>query len=326
MSIRRESWKEALLIITLGRASITNVPRGDLAGSQTCHPEGMADRARALPENVEGPIFVDATCIDCDTCRQLAPTVFGETGEFSFVKLQPHDPAEELAALRALVACPTGSIGTAGKERVGEAVASFPMPLDDGVSYCGFNSPKSFGGNSYFLEHPDGNWLIDAPRYVEHLVRRFAERGGIRYIFLTHRDDVADARKYAKRFGAERIIHRLELSAQPDAERVVDGTSPVELAPGFLAIPTPGHTRGHCVLLAAERFLFSGDHIWWSRNSQRLTASGSVCWYSWERQVESVALLEGFRFEWVLPGHGERAHFSAEEMQRQVRRLIDATV
>ena len=97
------------------------------------------------------------------------------------------------------------------------------MTLADGVSYCGFNSPKSFGGNSYFLEHPDGNWLIDAPRYVEHLVRRFAERGGLRYIFLTHRDDVADADKYAKRFGAERIIHRLELSAQPDAERVIDG-------------------------------------------------------------------------------------------------------
>jgi glyoxylase-like metal-dependent hydrolase (beta-lactamase superfamily II) len=255
----------------------------------------------------------------------LAPTVFGETGEFSFVKLQPRGPAEELAALRALVACPTGSIGTAAKGRVPEAVAGFPMTLADGVSYCGFNSPKSFGGNSYFLEHPDGNWLIDAPRYVEHLVRRFAERGGLRYIFLTHRDDVADAHKYAKRFGAERIIHRLELSAQPGAERVIDGTVPAELVPGFLAIPTPGHTRGHCALLAAGRFLFSGDHIWWSRNRGRLTASRSVCWYSWERQVESVALLEGFRFEWVLPGHGERAHFPAEEMRRQVRRLIDAT-
>ena len=217
----------------------------------------MADRARALPENVEGPIFVDRTCIDCDTCRQLAPTVFGETGEFSFVKLQPRGPAEELAALRALVACPTGSIGTAAKGRVPEAVAGFPMTLADGVSYCGFNSPKSFGGNSYFLEHPDGNWLIDAPRYVEHLVRRFAERGGLRYIFLTHRDDVADAHKYAKRFGAERIIHRLELSAQPGAERVIDGTVPAELVPGFLAIPTPGHTRGHCALLAAGRFFLA---------------------------------------------------------------------
>ena len=285
----------------------------------------MANRARALPENVEGPVFVDSTCIDCDTCRQLAPTVFGETGEFSFVKQQPRDPAEQLAALRALVACPTGSIGTSDKRRVAEAVGEFPLALDEGVYYCGFNSPKSFGGNSYFLRHPEGNWLIDSPRYVEHLARRFTELGGVRYIFLTHRDDVADAEKYAHRFEAERIIHRLELVAQPGAERVIEGMAPVELKPGFLLIPTPGHTRGHCALLVEERYLFSGDHIWWSRNRGRLAASKSVCWYSWERQVESVALLDGYTFEWVLPGHGEKVHFPREEMRRQVVRLIEAT-
>ena len=93
----------------------------------------MANRARALPDNVEGPIFVDSTCIDCDTCRQLAPATFGETGDFSFVKQQPRDAAEHLAALRALVACPTGSIGTADKQRVAEAVNAFPMPLDGSV-------------------------------------------------------------------------------------------------------------------------------------------------------------------------------------------------
>jgi glyoxylase-like metal-dependent hydrolase (beta-lactamase superfamily II) len=284
----------------------------------------MADRSRSLPENVEGPFFVDSTCIDCDTCRQLAPAVFGDNGEFSFVQLQPRDPAEELAALRALVACPTGSIGTGDKGRVAEAVRDFPMPLDGGVSYCGFNSPKSFGGNSYFLEHPAGNWLIDSPRFVEHLARRFAEKGGIRYIFLTHRDDVADAAKYAQRFGATRIIHRLELAAQPDAERVIDGFEPVELEPGFLAIPTPGHTRGHCALLALNRFLFSGDHIWWSRVRGRLNASRDVCWYSWKQQVESVALLRRYSFEWVLPGHGERVRFPREEMRQQMSRLIEA--
>jgi glyoxylase-like metal-dependent hydrolase (beta-lactamase superfamily II) len=285
----------------------------------------MANRAQALPENVEAPIFADSTCIDCDTCRQLAPTVFGETGEFSFVQLQPRDAAEQLAALRALVSCPTGSIGTSDKRRVAEAVGEFPMELDEGVYYCGFNSPKSFGGNSYFVRHTDGNWLIDSPRYVEHLARRFAELGGLRYIFLTHRDDVADAEKYADRFGAERIIHRLELAAQPGAERVIEGMAPFELKAGFLLIPTPGHTRGHCALLVRERYLFSGDHIWWSRNRGRLAASRSVCWYSWERQVESVALLDRYSFEWVLPGHGERVHFPPGEMRRQIARLIEAT-
>jgi glyoxylase-like metal-dependent hydrolase (beta-lactamase superfamily II)/ferredoxin len=282
----------------------------------------MADLRQRLPENVPGRFFVDSTCIDCDTCRQIAPATFGETGDFSFVQVQPRDAAEERAALRALVACPTGSIGAGGKQGVAEAIGDFPMPLADGVSYCGFNSRKSFGGNSYFVEHPEGNWLIDSPRFVEHLAARFAAKGGLRYIFLTHRDDVADAEQYARRFKATRIIHRLELDAQPEAERVIDGVRPVPLAAGFLAIPTPGHTRGHCALLYGGEFLFSGDHIWWSRVRGRLKASRDVCWYSWREQVESVARLAAWQFEWVLPGHGERAHFSGAEMGHALQRLI----
>jgi glyoxylase-like metal-dependent hydrolase (beta-lactamase superfamily II)/ferredoxin len=283
----------------------------------------MANVAARLPENVEGSFFVDSTCIDCDTCRQIAPATFGETGQFSFVKQQPRNQSETRAAYRALIACPTASIGADDKRAAAAAVREFPMPVAPDVFYCGFNSPKSFGGNSYFVVHPGGNWLIDSPRFVEHLARRFEAMGGIRRIFLTHRDDVADAAKYARRFGAERIIHRLELASQPDAERVIQGDLPIELAPDFLAIPTPGHTRGHCLLLHRE-FLFTGDHIWWSRHRKRLTASRDVCWYSWPDQVRSVQRLADYRFEWVLPGHGERAHFPAGEMPRQVQTLIRA--
>jgi glyoxylase-like metal-dependent hydrolase (beta-lactamase superfamily II) len=282
----------------------------------------MADLVNRLPENVPGPFFVDSTCIDCDTCRQLAPATFGETGEFSYVYCQPHNAAEAAAAFRALVACPTGSIGAAAKSGAKEAVAEFPWPVAPGVWYCGFASRKSFGGSSYFVEHPDGNWLVDSPRYVEHLVRRFAEKGGIRYIFLTHRDDVADAARYAARFGATRFIHRLELAAQPDAERVIEGMGAQELTPGFLAIPTPGHTAGHCALLYDRRFLFSGDHLWWSRARGRLNASRDVCWHSWRQQVASVKLLAAYDFEWVLPGHGERVHFSVTEMKQELSRLV----
>jgi len=284
----------------------------------------MADRAQRLPENVEGDFFVDDTCIDCDTCRQLAPATFGETGDSSFVQLQPRSELERQAAYRALVACPTGSIGASDKSGTARAVSDFPFPLEPRLYYCGFNSRKSFGGNSYFLQHPGGNWLIDSPRFVEHLARRLQDLGGIRNIFLTHRDDVADAEKYAERFGADRIIHRLELSAQPAAERIIDGFDPVELSPGFLVIPTPGHTRGHCALLAENRFLFSGDHIWWSRNRGRLNASRDVCWHSWREQLDSVRRLENYSFEWVLPGHGERIYFPRAEMVRQIARLVDA--
>ena len=283
----------------------------------------MAQSSLRLAENVPGGFFVDSTCIDCDTCRQLAPATFGETGEYSFVQLQPRNAEEERAAYRALAACPTASIGGEDKRMAAAAAHEFPLPVTANVFYNGYASPKSFGGSSYFVRHADGNWMIDSPRFVEHLARRFEEIGGLRYIFLTHRDDVADADKYAARFGAERIIHRLELSAQPDAERVLEGFEPVELAPEFLAIPTPGHTRGHCALLHRE-FLFSGDHLWWSRRRGRLTASRDVCWWSWPEQVRSVERLGAYDFEWVLPGHGERARFAIGEMRREMEKVIRA--
>lgn len=282
----------------------------------------MANIKKRLPQNVDGEFFVDSTCIDCDACRQLAPETFAESREHSFVYAQPQTEAETRKALRALLACPTGSIGTLHRNNAKEMMGDFPLHLQDGVYYSGFNSPRSYGGNSYFVQHPEGNWLIDSPKYLPHLVRRYEELGGLKYIFLTHRDDVAEADRYAERFGSQRIIHRAELSAQPGAEIIIEGNEPAELVPDFLVIPTPGHTRGHCVLLYRQRFLFTGDHLWWSRTSQRLDASEEFCWYSWADQTRSMERLRVLSFEWVLPGHGQQVRLPPDVMHRELALLV----
>jgi glyoxylase-like metal-dependent hydrolase (beta-lactamase superfamily II)/ferredoxin len=283
----------------------------------------MANLAKALPANVPGEWFVDSTCIDCDTCRQLAPHVFGEADGYSFVREQPRDASEQQAAARALVACPTGSIGTRGASPANGALDEFPLPIYGDVFYCGFTSPKSFGGSSYFVRRAGGNWLIDSPKFLPRLVKKFESLGGIANIFLTHEDDVADAERFAEHFGARRIIHRLELDAQPKAELVLEGTDSMEIAPGFLAIPTPGHTAGHLVLLVDDRYLFTGDHLAWDREEQRLIAFRDYCWHSWPEQRKSLARLLDYRFEWVLPGHGERVHLPADAMRRELAALVD---
>ena len=283
----------------------------------------MANLLKSVPENADGAFFVDSTCIDCDTCRQLAPAVFAEGAGHAFVHRQPA-AADERQALHALVCCPTGSIGCRGGERPPRSVLDdFPLPLEKPVYYCGFNSPKSYGGNSYFIRHADGNWLIDSPKFLPRLVRRIEALGGIAHIFLTHRDDVADADLYAEHFGAVRHIHRDELSSQPDAEAVLDGTEPIALAPDFVAIPTPGHTRGHCVLLFRRRFLFTGDHLDWDRHARRLHASADYCWDSWSLQTESMRRLTAFSFEWVLPGHGQRVRLERADMARHLKELAE---
>jgi glyoxylase-like metal-dependent hydrolase (beta-lactamase superfamily II)/ferredoxin len=284
----------------------------------------MANPKKRVPENVPGDFFVDATCIDCDACRQIAPAVFGQAAETSFVHTQPVVPAERRTALRALLACPTGSIGCLGDDDPKPVMRDFPLVVEEPVYYCGYNSPKSYGGNSYFVRHPTGNWLIDAPKFVTPLVKQLEALGGIAHVFLTHRDDVADAQRYAEHFGAQRIIHRDELSSQPGAEVVLDGSGPWELAPGFQAIFTPGHTQGHCVLLFLERFLFTGDHLAWDRDERQLLAFHDYCWYSWPEQVESMERLAGHRFEWVLPGHGQRVRLLAAEMCQELKRLVES--
>ena len=286
----------------------------------------MANLSKRVAENVAGDFFVDATCIDCDACRQIAPAVFGQAASTSFVHTQPSAGADRRQALRALLSCPTGSIGCQGDDDPKAVMADFPLLIEGPAYYCGYNSPKSYGGNSYFLRHPDGNWLIDAPKFVTPLVRRLEALGGVARIFLTHRDDVADAARFAEHFGSQRIIHRYELSSQPGAEVVLDGAGPWELASGFRAIATPGHTAGHCVLLVDDRFLFTGDHLAWDRDAQALTAFEDYCWHSWAAQGESMAWLAEYSFEWVLPGHGQKVHLPAAAMKQEMARLAVSMV
>lgn len=283
----------------------------------------MADQKRAVPENVAGNFFVDSTCINCDTCRQLAPETFGDAGETAFVKAQPKTSDQERKALRALVCCPTASIGTRDKSKVQDAIADFPMRIDAEVFYCGFNSDQSYGASSYFVQHKDGNWLIDSPRFVKTLVEQFKKLGGIKYIFLTHQDDVADADKYASAFGASRIIHCHDNRAQSDSEIVIEGEKPKHFGNDFQVIPVPGHTRGHMVLLYKDVYLFGGDHIFFDSTLKRLSATRQYCWYSWERQTESMSSLKDFSFEWVLPGHGRRGHLEKKEMRKQLSDLVE---
>lgn len=282
----------------------------------------MANPQLSVPENLSGDFFVDSTCIDCDTCRQIAPRTFGEAAATAFVHRQPSTSDDRRSALHALVSCPTGSIGSLGDDSPKTVMGDFPLLIEEPVYYCGFNSPKSYGGNSYFVRQSAGNWLIDSPKFLPQLVRQFEAHGGIANIFLTHRDDVADANRYAAHFGSRRIIHREELSSQPGAEFVLEGAGPWELAPGFVAIATPGHTQGHCVLCVHDRFLFTGDHLDWNRDEGRLAASENYCWYSWPRQTESMERLAGYSFEWVLPGHGQRVHLPAAEMRERMAQLV----
>jgi glyoxylase-like metal-dependent hydrolase (beta-lactamase superfamily II) len=84
----------------------------------------------------------------------------------------------------------------------------------------------------------------------------------------------------------------------------------------------PGHTRGSVVYLLDESVLFAGDSLAWSVGEQDLVAFRDACWYSWSALTESLAKLAGYRFEWLLPGHGWPVHLPADEMNARLRTLL----
>ncbi|HRW39263.1 MAG: MBL fold metallo-hydrolase [Acidimicrobiales bacterium] len=259
------------------------------------------------PANAEGDWFVDERCIDCGTCREIAPHLFRAAAGASVVARQPSEAAaEQTAAWLAAQACPTTSIGTISRRpRPGRL---YPLEVRDGsgvydLRYC---SEDSFGASAWLVVRPEGNVLVDSPRWTEALAGPIEALGGIAHVALTHRDDVADAHRWAERFGARSWIHRDDRRAAPWTTDEI-GDDEVELQPGVTAIPVPGHTKGSVVFLTEDGWLLTGDSLAWSHERDDLTAFRGACWYSWPEQARSLGrLAERHRFHSVLPGHGAR--------------------
>ncbi|GGS64647.1 MBL fold metallo-hydrolase [Streptomyces violaceus] len=270
--------------------------------------------------------YVDDRCVNCDAARQLAPELIGETEGRSRILRPPEDEAEVRRLHAAAFACPTRSIRPESG-RPDETLDPFPMALDDGVLLCGHNSPHTAGANSYLLLRPSGTaMMIDTPRWSRELAARYAASGPVTDVLLTHRDHAAHGRRYADHFGARLWIHEGDLDAAPDADQLIRGLAPREIGDGVTAHPLPGHTRGSVLYLADGRYCFTGDSFYWSRATGDLEVAESVTWYSIEELARSLATAAGrLRFEWLLPGHGDRHRLPADEMSRRLHALADRT-
>lgn len=285
----------------------------------------MAHLTNRRSQNAAGDFYVDSSCIDCDTCRWMSPEIFSREGSQSIVFHQPLNETERLHAMQALLACPTGSIGTVEKPTdIKFAQESFPILVAENVYHCGYHAENSFGAASYLIQRPEGNVLVDSPRFSPPLVKRIEAMGGVKYLYLTHRDDVADHQKFRDHFQCDRILHRDEINPGTESVEIkLTGTDPFQLDPELLIIPVPGHTKGHTVLLYKNQFLFSGDHLAWSAKLNHLVGFRDVCWYSWDELKRSMQKLSEYDFEWVLPGHGRRYHADVETMHQAMQTCLN---
>ncbi|KAJ7942710.1 metallo-beta-lactamase family protein [Quillaja saponaria] len=238
----------------------------------------------------------------------MAPESFTRIDEMSAVYKQPNSEEERLKALQALLSCPTNSIHTEKPPPdILKAQDSFPIPVDEhrtpGVYHCGYHSENSYGAASYLIVHPEGNILIDSPRFTERLAYNIEMLGGARYMFLTHKDDVADHKKWSKRLNCIRILHSSDVDiSTADVEMQLQGKGPWSLYKDVQLIHTPGHTEGSvCLLYKSHKILFTGDHV-------GMAESGVMS--MWEKynqcsvpmQLNNIKMLVDLDIKLLLPG------------------------
>jgi glyoxylase-like metal-dependent hydrolase (beta-lactamase superfamily II) len=278
---------------------------------------GMSERH---PLNAPGEWYVDRRCTDCSAARTVAPGLIVEKDGQSVFARQPKTKSEMRMAWRARLLCPTASVRT---ETPSDAPADvFPEKMTEGVYRLGYNAASSYGAHSFLIRRKTGNAMVDAPRFTRAVTSKLDEWGGLGDILLTHRDDIADAERYAKHFGARVWIHKADRTAARFATNILEGVAPTEIGDGLLAIPVPGHTKGSVAYLYDQRCLFSGDSLAWDFDDDDLVAFKDYCWHSWPEQLKSLRRLLEFPFEWVFAGHGGSKGLPQAEMHARLTALI----
>ena len=288
----------------------------------------MALEKNRLSNNSLGPFFVDSSCIDCGSCWQIAPKHFAPAENRSFVHTQPKENKEVQKALMALVDCPVAAIG-APKELIAQIPENiFPQLIrkhsSGDIYYCGWSSKKSFGASSWLIIRPEGNVLIDSPRWSTPLAKTIAQMGGVKHMLLTHGDDVADHELWSKSFHCERWIHENDASAAPQVENLISEMDCLDFYKDLKLIHTPGHTAGSIVILLGrrEQIIFSGDHLWWNPDQNSIVASPKYCWWNWSEQIKSIKKLLNFDISLILPGHGHAHEFLPGEWRKALEKTL----
>lgn len=172
------------------------------------------------------------------------------------------------------------------------------------------------GTNSYLIGRRALTLLDpgpDLPDHIEALLQAADSLGGrITQIVLTHthQDHSPAARAIAERTGA-RIAGMAPSPHDPHQDLATPIHQPI--AHGNLidieglplhAIHTPGHVGNHlCYWLAAEKLLFTGDHLINGSTVVIVPPSGDMSAY-----IDSLTRLLDYDIERIAPGHGDLIH------------------
>ncbi|WP_250006491.1 MBL fold metallo-hydrolase [Actinoplanes sp. M2I2] len=204
--------------------------------------------------------------------------------------------------------------------------------------------------NMHLVVTDDGVVLVDTglPRNAKRIDRALhglrKQIGDVTAVLLTHQhfDHIGNVADVRRRSGARVFAHAADAPAitgairPPEprglarfAVRLIGTAEPTKLdqlitkdesepLPGFTAIHTPGHTRGHVSYLLdrAGGLLFAGDTAAGTREGG-VTAGPTRVSADPDEQARSLAKLGSYDFEHAVFGHGQAVSGRAVERFRE---------
>ena len=173
------------------------------------------------------------------------------------------------------------------------------------------------GTNTFVVAEPDAATVVvidpgpDDRGHAEAVVQACGGRP-VELVLLTHThvDHAEGARAFADRVGAPlaAMADGWSTAGAPDlASGAPVAAAGLELRP----LPTPGHAADHCCFeLAAERAVFTGDHVLGRGTTVVEWPGGDMADY-----LASLELLRDRRPERLYPGHGPMVSDAVERVE-----------
>lgn len=157
---------------------------------------------------------------------------------------------------------------------------------------------ETLGGTAYFIQMNEGNILIDCPAWTDETRSFLDDKGGVRWMLITHRTAKGKAREVQAAMGCQIVIQEQEAYLLPNLQLTPFHRQHV-INEQVEIFWTPGHTPGSsCVYYRASGgILFSGRHLLPDRQGNptplRLPKT-----FHWQRQVRHTQqLLDDFSAE-----------------------------
>ena len=189
----------------------------------------------------------------------------------------------------------------------------------------------SVHAHAYLLKSEVANVLIYNTGHAEEL-DNIADNGGIKYQFLSHRDEIGDSLQvFKQRFSSELCCHMLEEAAiSPSCSVDIRFSDSKTLLANIEVLHTPGHTAGSVTFFYkspfGRKYLFTGDTLFQSHGEwQTLVFSGAGG--STDSLRESLYIYRDLKPDvvlWSASGGGEVSFL--EVTNAQWLEIIDSTI